>query len=123
MAVVDVNGARLEYIEAGRGEPLVFVHGSLEDLRIWRRQVELFSAHYRVIAYSRRYHHPNAAPGDGDPAYTASLHAADLADLIEKLDLAPGAPGDFVLRRVRGAGAGRGSGPSWCVRSCWPSRR
>jgi non-heme chloroperoxidase len=89
MAVVDVNGARLEYTDAGRGEPLVLVHGSLEDLRIWRRQVELCSAHYRVIAYSRRYHHPNAAPREGDPAYTASLHAADLADLIEKLNLGP----------------------------------
>jgi len=87
MAHVDVDGARLEYTEAGRGEPLVFVHGSLEDLRIWRRQVEQFSAHYRVVAYSRRYHHPNAAPGDGDPVYTASLHAADLAGLIEKLNL------------------------------------
>ena len=109
MAVVDVNDARLEYTDVGQGEPLVFVHGSLEDLRIWRRQVELFSAHFRVVAYSRRYHHPNAAPGVDDPAYTASLHAADLADLIEKLDLAPGAPGDVVLRRVRGAGAGRGA--------------
>jgi len=89
MAVVDINGARLTYTEAGRGEPLVFVHGSLEDLRVWRRQVELFSAHYRVIAYSRRYHHPNAAPSDGDPVYTASLHAVDLAGLIEKLNLGP----------------------------------
>ena len=89
MAIVDVNGARLEYTAASRGDPLLFVHGSLEDLRIWRRQVELFSAHYRVVAYSRRYHHPNAAPGDGDPAYTAALHAADLAELIQKLDLAP----------------------------------
>ena len=69
--------------------PLVFVHGSLEDLRIWGRQIELFSAHYRVAAYSRRYHHPNAVPGDGDPEYTAALHAADLACLIEKLDLGP----------------------------------
>ena len=89
MAVVDVNDARLEYTDVGQGEPLVFVHGSLEDLRIWRRQVELFSAHFRVVAYSRRYHHPNAAPGVDDPAYTASLHAADLADLIEKLNLGP----------------------------------
>ena len=88
-AVVDVNGARLEYIEAGHGEPLIFVHGSLEDLRIWRRQVELFSAHHRVVAYSRRYHYPNVAPSDGDPDYTASLHAADLAGLIEGLGLAP----------------------------------
>jgi non-heme chloroperoxidase len=89
MYSIEVKGARLAYVEAGRGEPLVFVHGSLEDLRIWRRQVELFSAHYRVVVYSRRYHHPNAVPGDGDPPYTAALHAADLAGLIEKLDLAP----------------------------------
>jgi pimeloyl-ACP methyl ester carboxylesterase len=89
MAVVDVNGTRLEYAEAGRGEPLILVHGSLEDLRIWRRQVEPFSARYRVIAYSRRYHHPNAAPGAGDPAYTAALHAADLTGLIEALNLGP----------------------------------
>ena len=89
MAVVDVNGARLKYTEAGRGAPLIFVHGSLEDLRIWWRQVELFSARYRVIAYSRRYHHPNAAPDAGDPPYTADLHAADLTNLIETLNLGP----------------------------------
>jgi non-heme chloroperoxidase len=89
MSVIEVNGARLEYIEAGRDEPLVFVHGSLEDLRIWRRQVELFSAHYRVVAYSRRFHHPNATPGDEGPEYTAGLHVDDLVGLIEKLDLGP----------------------------------
>ena len=89
MLSIEVNAARLTSLEAGSGDPLVFVHGSLEDLRIWRRQVELFSPHYRVIAYSRRYHHPNAAPGDGDPAYTAGLHAADLAGLIEALSLGP----------------------------------
>ena len=62
MADVEVNGARLAYLEAGRGDPLIFVHGSLEDLRIWHRQVEQFAEYYRVIAYSRRYHHPNRAP-------------------------------------------------------------
>ena len=89
MTIIEVNGARLEYVEMGVGDPLVFVHGSLGDLRIWRRQVKLFSARYRVIAYSRRYHHPNAAPGEGDPEYTAALHADDLARLIEKLNLGP----------------------------------
>jgi len=89
MTYVEINGARLAIIEAGRGDPLVFIHGSLEDLRIWRRQVELFSAHYRVVAYSRRFHHPNAAPGDEGPEYTAGLHADDLVGLIEKLDLGP----------------------------------
>lgn len=89
MPTIEVNGAQLAYLEAGHGAPLVFVHGSLEDLRIWRRQVEQFSATYHVVAYSRRYHHPNAAPGVGDPPYTAGIHAADLAGLIEALDLAP----------------------------------
>ena len=89
MHAIEVNAARLSYVDAGRGDPLVFVHGSLEDLRIWRRQVEHFSACYRAVAYSRRYHHPNAAPGAGDPPYTAGIHAADLAGLIEALGLAP----------------------------------
>jgi pimeloyl-ACP methyl ester carboxylesterase len=89
MPDVEVNGARLAYLEAGRGAPLILVHGSLEDLRIWRRQIEPFAGRYRVIAYSRRYHHPNAAPIAGDPEYTADLHAADLAGLIETLDLEP----------------------------------
>jgi non-heme chloroperoxidase len=89
MTIIEVNGAQLEYVEMGVGDPLVFVHGSLGDLRIWRRQVKLFSARYRVIAYSRRYHHPNAAPGEGDPEYTAALHADDLARLINALNLGP----------------------------------
>lgn len=89
MLSIEVNAARLTYIEAGRGEPLVFVHGSLEDLRIWRRQVEAFSARYRAVAYSRRYHYPNAAPADDAAEYTAGLHAADLAGLIEQLGLGP----------------------------------
>jgi pimeloyl-ACP methyl ester carboxylesterase len=88
MSVIEVNGARLEYVEAGAGEPLVFVHGSLEDLRIWWRQVEPFSARYRVVAYSRRYHYPNAVPADG-AKYSAALHADDLAGLIGELGLAP----------------------------------
>ncbi len=89
MHIIEINGAGLATSTAGRGVAVVFIHGSLEDLRIWRRPVELFSADYRVVAYSRRYHYPNAAPASGDPPYTAGLHAADLAALIEKLDLAP----------------------------------
>ena len=68
---------------------MLFVHGSLEDLRIWRRQMAPFAERYRVVAYSRRYHHPNAAPGDDSPVYTAELHADDLACLIQTLDLGP----------------------------------
>ena len=89
MYSLEVNGAHLSYIEAGQGDPVVFVHGSLEDLRIWRHQIEAFAERYHVLAYSRRYHHPNAGPSDDGPAYSATQHADDLAGLILKLHLSP----------------------------------
>jgi len=32
---VEVNGTRLQYVEQGSGEPIVFVHGAPHDLRAW----------------------------------------------------------------------------------------
>ena len=79
---ISVNGANLSYVAAGAGSTtVIFVHGSLDDYRSWRNQVEPFARDYRVIAYSRRYHYPNVSDGDGGD-YTAALHAADLAQLI-----------------------------------------
>ncbi len=88
MAVVEVNGTHLAYRDAGRGPAVLFVHGSLDDLRSWRYQMAPFAVHYRAIAYSRRYHHPNPWAGDGSD-YSAGLHAADLAAVIRGLGLAP----------------------------------
>ena len=83
---INVDGTVLHYMEQGSGEPLVLVHGGLSDYRSWRMQIEAFSAQYRVIVYSRRYHYPNAWQEDG-PEYTVELHAADLARLLRALDL------------------------------------
>jgi non-heme chloroperoxidase len=85
---VEIRGATLAYMEQGRGAPLLFVHGSLDDLRSWRLQMSPFGKHYRVLAYSRRYHYPNAWTGDGLD-YSAALHAEDLAALIEWLGQGP----------------------------------
>jgi len=81
-----INGVELNYIEQGKGDPVVFVHGSLEDFHTWGLQIEPFSEHYHVIAYSRRYHYPNAWVGDGTD-YSATLHAEDLAALIKRIGL------------------------------------
>jgi non-heme chloroperoxidase len=85
---VDVDGAELTYIEQGQGAPLVFVHGSVNDFRSWANQIEPLSQHYRVIAYSRRYHYPNAEP-DQRSEYSTDRHRDDLAALIKALGLAP----------------------------------
>jgi pimeloyl-ACP methyl ester carboxylesterase len=36
---VTVNGTTLAYREQGEGEPVVFVHGGISDLRTWEQQL------------------------------------------------------------------------------------
>lgn len=83
-----VNGQEFRYIEQGSGAGLVFVHGSMGDYRAWHTQMDAFSPAFRTVAYSRRYHYPNAWNGDGLD-YTVGLHADDLIALVQALNLAP----------------------------------
>lgn len=79
------HGVTLNYLEAGKGPALVFIHGSLSDAGYWKDQIGPFAAHYHVIAYSRRYNWPNVnAPIAG---YSAVTDAEDLAALIQTLHL------------------------------------
>lgn len=82
-----VNGATLAYVEAGSGDPLVLVHGGLQDHRMWAPLLETLSRRHRVIAYSRRNHFPNAVSLDGAPDNAADIHGDDVAALISALGL------------------------------------
>jgi pimeloyl-ACP methyl ester carboxylesterase len=84
----EVNGATVHYFECGQGEPLVFVHGGLGDLNTFREPLETFAKEFRVIAYSRRFHPPNAPPQAGD-AYAMQLPVADLTALVRELEAGP----------------------------------
>ncbi len=84
-----INGDTLHYLDIGKGDPVVFVHGSIGDYRAWEAQIDTFATKYRVIAYSRRYAWPNAQPLSDTLDYSAAQHAKDLAQLIETLDLGP----------------------------------
>lgn len=79
------GGISLHYVEKGSGTPLIFVHGSLSDGGYWADQIDPFSAHYHVVAYSRRYNYPNNNPPR--PGYSAVTDADDLAGLIRVLHL------------------------------------
>jgi pimeloyl-ACP methyl ester carboxylesterase len=83
-----VGDMSLAYVEQGRGAPVVLLHGSgATDLRTWGQQIEPFAEHYRVIAYSRRCHYPNAWIGAGCDPMSTFVHANDLAALISALQL------------------------------------
>jgi pimeloyl-ACP methyl ester carboxylesterase len=93
-----VNGVELAYVEQGSGEPVIFVHGTGADLRTWGYQMEPFGERFRAIAYSRRYHHPNAVDEKG--TYTGLVHASDLEAFIEKV---AGGPAHLVGSSYGGA--------------------
>ncbi len=89
LQTVHANGVDLHYIQQGSGDPVLFVHGGgATDLRTWGPQIDPFAEHYRVVAYSLRYHYPNAWDGDGSD-YSTAVHALDLEAVIQELQLAP----------------------------------
>jgi pimeloyl-ACP methyl ester carboxylesterase len=83
-----VKGAELAYVEQGRGDPVILIHGALHDYRTWSAQWPELSKRFRVIAYSQRYDHPNPPIADGSQ-FSVDIFAADLAAFIETLRLAP----------------------------------
>jgi len=85
---VEVNGVSLEYLEEGTGQPVVFVHGSTGDLRMWTHQRSAFASKYRTVAFSCRHYHPNKVILDGI-GLTMSTLMEDLAAFLRNLDLAP----------------------------------
>jgi pimeloyl-ACP methyl ester carboxylesterase len=88
MAQVHIDGTALEYLDAGRGDTVVLVHGSASDYRTWRAQTKEFAERHRVIAYSRRYHWPNKPIPEGAD-YSMLEHVEDLRMVLKRLDAAP----------------------------------
>jgi len=84
----DVGQIKLAYVEAGSGEPVVFVHGIPTDYRAWSSQVEPFASKYHVIVYSRRLAQPNLNDMDYENS-TVENNSADLVGLIEELGISP----------------------------------
>ncbi len=81
-----IGGAEFCYIDKGSGVPVVLVHGEGEDLRVWDNQIDALAKNFRVIAYSRRYHYPNAWSGSGSD-YSYQAHAIDLVKFLQKIHL------------------------------------
>lgn len=83
-----VNGADLAYREQGAGEPVVFVHGALSDLRSWEHQLLALGRTHRAIAYSRRFHRPNESidAGADDPWLS---HVDDLVGFLRDVEAVP----------------------------------
>ena len=79
-----VNGVRTHYLKAGRGEPVILIHGFTGNHAMWYLQVPALAKRYRVIAYDARGHGDSEHPGSG---YDLSTLVSDLAGLMDQLEI------------------------------------
>lgn len=79
----ELDGGSLYYETAGAGEPIVFIHGSSLDRRMWDDQFEVFARSSRVVRYDIRGFGKSSVPVEGE-TYS---HHDDLAALLDHLGI------------------------------------
>jgi 3-oxoadipate enol-lactonase len=62
VSVVDVNGARLWYDEAGSGETVLLLHGGLGDSGLWEPVVPFLAERFRTIRTDLRFYGRSTGP-------------------------------------------------------------
>ena len=78
-------GFGMHYVDQGTGRPVVLLHGQPTWGYIWRHFIPVLAATHRVVVPDHMGFGKSEAP-DG-PAYTLRTHVANLAALINALDL------------------------------------
>lgn len=80
----DASGARIHYLRAGRGDPLLLLHGYPQSLACWHRMAPLLARHYTVICADLRGYGDSSKPaGLPDHAnYSKRAMAQDMAELM-----------------------------------------
>ena len=88
MQTLSVNGYDMANLEVGEGPPLLCVHGSLCDFRIWNGVLGPLSKSRRMIAVSLRHFFPEQWDGSSD-TYSIAQHVSDVIAFIERLNAGP----------------------------------
>ena len=80
----EINGAKIHYIEAGKGNPIVFLHGIPTSNYLWRNIIPFLSPLGRCIAPDLIGCGKSAKP---DIDYTVRDHIKYIDDFIESMQL------------------------------------
>ena len=100
---VDVDGVRIHYVEAGRGETVVLIHGLNASTFSFRHTIPELAQHYRVVALDLKGFGYSARPVEGDFSLTAQadLVAQVMAQLgIERAAVVGHSMGGAVAMRL-----------------------
>jgi pimeloyl-ACP methyl ester carboxylesterase len=88
------NDIDVSWFEAGRGEPLILVHGLADDHRAWRRTLPDLMLRHRVVMYDLRGHGQTSL---GEPDGTLRQLGADLVGLMDAIGIDRAAIAGFSL--------------------------
>jgi len=84
MPRISIRDIEVNYEEAGKGIPLVMVHGLNGDLTGWVLIMPEFAKHYRTIALDVRGH---GGTGKPDQPYSIKGFSEDLYEFMRKLEI------------------------------------
>jgi pimeloyl-ACP methyl ester carboxylesterase len=79
----EVNGVKLHYLIAGKGDPIVLLHGFAETSHMWLPLIAKLSDKHTVIAPDLRGFGQSSTPSDG---YTKAAMAQDIHALVKSLN-------------------------------------
>lgn len=86
VSVTLLDGAKINYVRAGSGPVLIFIHGVMGDYRSWGSQWEAYTRHYDCISISCRFNYPNNNEMEA-PNHSAIENADDVAELMDILNI------------------------------------
>ena len=75
----EINGAKLHYLTAGRGTPLILLHGYAETSLMWRPIIPALATRFTVIAPDLPGIGDSDIPADGLDMKSAAIRVHDLA--------------------------------------------
>lgn len=78
----DIDGVKMHYLIAGKGDPVVLLHGFGETSRMWLPLIKELEKTHTVIAPDMRGAGDTSVPKDG---YTKAVMAKDIHALVQKL--------------------------------------
>jgi len=106
--------------DTGEGPVVVLIHGHSADLRMWQYQVPaLVAAGFRAVCYDVRGHGRSMVPPGG---YTWEDYAADLRDLLDRLNVERPATERLSVDAVHIVGLSMGGGIALQFALDFPSR-
>ena len=83
---IEVNGLRVHYVDQGRGETILCLHGEPTWSYLYRKTIPILSTRHRTIAMDFvGFGRSDKLPEKSD--YSFHLHLATLTGFIEQLDL------------------------------------